>query len=99
MTDSGATAPTSAETLAASVARLAQDLMEFSSERVADVVERAGAAVANLLQATGGALSAGGGGEAREACAEAPSVADVGKNTDRSSGASSRSSTSLASLR
>jgi hypothetical protein len=88
MIDSGAAAPTSAETLAAmvaaSVARLAQDLMEFSSERVADVVERVGdmlggllsvedtpkqvkelleradAAVANLAQATGGALSAGG---------------------------------------
>ena len=38
MTDSGATAPTSAETLAASVARLAQDLMEFSSERVGDML-------------------------------------------------------------
>jgi hypothetical protein len=61
MGDSGPAAPTDVEeTLAASVAQLAQDLMEASSERVADVVERMTDVVKRVSDALGALLDADG---------------------------------------
>jgi hypothetical protein len=61
MDDPGPTASTDVEeTLAASVTRLAQDVMEASSERVADVVERVADVVKQVRYALGALLDADG---------------------------------------
>jgi hypothetical protein len=60
MDDPGPAAPTDAETLAASVAQLAKDVMEASSERVADVVERVADVVKQVRDVLGTLLDADG---------------------------------------